>query len=33
VIITSKIKINVLKETMHIHPSYSEIIVEALNWG
>lgn len=33
VIITSKIKIDVLKETMHIHPSYSEIIVEALNWG
>lgn len=33
VIIASKIKIKALKECMHIHPSYSEIIVEALNWG
>jgi dihydrolipoamide dehydrogenase len=33
VIIQSKIKIAALKECMFIHPSYSEIIAEALNWG
>lgn len=33
VIINSKMKISALKNCMHIHPSYSEIIVEALNWG
>jgi dihydrolipoamide dehydrogenase len=31
VIIKAKVKISVLKECMHIHPSYSEIILEALN--
>ncbi len=33
VIIKNKIKISAVKETMHIHPSYSEIIIEALTWG
>jgi dihydrolipoamide dehydrogenase len=33
VIIKAKVDIGVLKECMHVHPSYSEIIIEALNFG
>jgi dihydrolipoamide dehydrogenase len=33
VIIKSKMKIEDIKDCMHIHPSYSEIITEALNFG
>jgi len=33
VIIKSGISVEEIKNTMHIHPSYSEIITEALNYG
>jgi dihydrolipoamide dehydrogenase len=33
VIINNKIKTEDIKKTIHIHPSYSEIIVEALKYG
>jgi dihydrolipoamide dehydrogenase len=33
VIINNKIKIPDIKKCMHIHPSYSEIIIECLNYG
>jgi dihydrolipoamide dehydrogenase len=33
IIINNKIKIEDVKKCMHIHPSYSEIITEALNYG
>ncbi len=33
VIIKAQVKVDILKECMHIHPSYSEIIIEALNFG
>ena len=32
-IINNKIRVDDIKECMHIHPSYSEIIIDALNYG
>lgn len=33
VIVNNRLKVEDVKKCMHIHPSYSEIIVEALNFG